>query len=181
MTLVLVLMLVVVPLLPMVGLGGMRLWAAYERRGVRISSLDTNAIGSVRAYCSAQSMYKRNDWDGDGELEYAEIPAELTTQVDGAGTPIELMDRAFAAAQGVYGVPKHGYIFRAMAYIDTERIDWKKDFALCAIPAVYGRTGYRTFIVSTSGTVFGKDQGEGGTFVDDYPADPDAEGWIIAE
>ena len=70
--------------------------------------------------------------------------------------------------------------FEDMTTIGGRPIDWEKDFALCATPAVYGQVGYRTFIVMTNGTIFGKDLG-GSEFVDDYPADPCAEGWIIAE
>ena len=69
-------------------------------------------------------------------------------------------------------------------------IDWVNDFGLCAAPSVYGRTGYRSFIVCTNGTVFGKDivTGQPPTFAEDadmdnYPADPSAAGndWTIAE
>ncbi len=147
----------------------------------RRSSLETNAVGSMRAYCAAQSMFHRNDWDGDHTLEYAEDYTLLSTQKDGTGQPIQLIDAAFAAAKGAGGVPKHGYVFREMKTIGGQKIDWVNDFALCAIPAQYGRTGYRTFIICTNGTVFGKDQGAAGKFVDDYPADPSAAGWIIAE
>jgi hypothetical protein len=144
-------------------------------------SLETQAIGSCRAYSCAQSMYHRNDWDADGQLEYASSLVLLHTEKDSTGTPINLLDAAFADARGLKGTPKHGYLFREMKTIGGQPIDWTQDCALCAIPVEYGRTGYRSFIISTNGTVFGKDQGEGGTFVDDYPADPGAAGWCVAE
>ncbi|MHC4916070.1 MAG: DUF2950 family protein, partial [Planctomycetota bacterium] len=61
-------------------------------------------------------------------------------------------------------------------------IDWLNDYGLCGTPSVYGRTGYRTFIVSTNGTVFGLDQGVAAIVVA-YPADPSlaVPPWIIAE
>jgi hypothetical protein len=144
-------------------------------------SLADNAIGTCRTYVAAQTMFKRVDWDGDGELEYAADFTDLHNQLDGSGEPIWLIDSAFASAKGTDGQPKHGYLFQEMKTIAGRPIDWAKECALCAIPSVYGRTGYRTFIVGVDGTVFGLDQGEDGTFVDDYPADPPAEGWIIAE
>jgi len=153
------------------------------------------AVSLMRGYCSAQTMYRRNDWEAHnapphapgtiGVLEHARDMRDLCECVDGSNTPIRLIDQAMANARakcaGGKGEPKYGYIFREMKTIAGKPIDWTGDYALCAIPAVYGRTGYRTFIVSTDGTVFGKDQGEGGTFLDDYPADPNAGDWIIAE
>jgi len=147
----------------------------------RRGSLETNAVGSCRAYCSAQTMYHRNDWDGDQTLEYAVPFTRLNTELDTTGTPINLIDSAFAAAKGNAGRPKHGYLFDDMAKIGGSKIDWINDYGLCGKPSVYGRTGYRTFIVSTNGTVFGKDQGPAGGFVKNYPANPASATWIIAE
>jgi len=145
----------------------------------RRSSLETNAVGSCRAYAEAQTIFKRNDWDGDGVLAYAKDFKELHSTKDGQGNPIQLIDAAFAAAADK-DHPKHGYYFVNMKTIGGKAIDWKNDFALCAVPAVYGRTGYRTFIINTNGTVFGKDLGAS-TAVEDYPAEPQKAGWIIAE
>jgi len=144
----------------------------------RRSSLETNAVGSIRAYAEAQIMFHKNDWDGDGVMEYAPDFAELNATKDAQGQPIQYLDAAFAAASGP-ATPKHGYYFVNMKTIGGEKIDWVNDFALCAVPAVYGRTGYRTFIISTNGTTFGIDNG--GKPVEDYPADPGAAGWIVAE
>jgi prepilin-type N-terminal cleavage/methylation domain-containing protein len=148
----------------------------------RRGSLETNSIGSCRAYASAQSMFHRNDWDADTELEYATPYTLLNTQVDGAGNPIQLIDSAFAAAVAG-GPPKHGYNFQDMVSINAVAMDWVNDYGLCGLPATYGRSGYRTFIVSTNGTVFGQDQGAAGGFVADYPGNPSAAvpPWIIAE
>ncbi|MHC4916717.1 MAG: DUF2950 family protein [Planctomycetota bacterium] len=160
----------------------------------RRSSLEVSAIGSCRAYCSAQSMYHRNDWEEfgagpgtKGALEYARPYTWLHTQKDGGGNPIQLIDAAFAEASvsnppGGATVPKHGYVFDDMKTIGGQPIDWLNDYALCGTPSVYGRTGYRTFIVSTNGTVFGLDQGASG-IVAAYPADPSmaVPPWIIAE
>jgi type II secretory pathway pseudopilin PulG len=147
----------------------------------RRSSLETNAVGSCRAYCSAQTMYHRNDWDNDNTLEYAVPYTKLYSQVDATGNSINLLDAAFAGAKGPNGTPKHGYLFDDMKTMGGVKIDWVNDYGLCGLPAQYGRTGYRTFIVCTNGTVFGQDQGAAGGFVTDYPADPSVAAWIIAE
>jgi hypothetical protein len=147
----------------------------------RRGSLETNAVGSMMTYCAAQTMFKRQDWDSDGELEYAKPYALLYSAAGPDGTPVMFIDQAFAAAAGAAGMPKHGYVFSEIETIGGQPVDWTTDFAFCALPADYGRTGYRTFIVKTDGTVYGMDQGPAGTFVTDYPADPWSEGWILAE
>jgi hypothetical protein len=139
------------------------------------------AVGSMRAYASAQSMYIRNDWDGDGRLEYAASFTRLYEEKDSNGVPIQLIDQVFAEAEGLGGKPKQGYLFQDMKTIGGKPIDWKKDFALCAIPATYDRDGRCTLIVSKNGTVWCKDLGAGKGFVQDYPLDPNKAGWCLAE
>ncbi len=143
-------------------------------------SYDTCAIGALRAYSSAQTMYIRNDWNKNEVLEYATPYTRLHTDTDAAGLPIQLIDPAMVTAAGPGGTPKYGYLFQDMQTIAGQPIDWKKDYALCATPAVYGKTGWRTFIICTDGTTYGKDLGRS-QFVADYPKDLAAGGWIIAE
>jgi hypothetical protein len=146
------------------------------------ASLETNAIGSCRAYCGAQAMYKRTDWDNDGIYDYAVPYTRLYSQTDATGQPIQLIDAAFEAAQGPAGAPKHGYLYQDMQTIAGQKIDPVNDYGLCGIPAQHGRTGRRTMIVMTNGTVFGCDQGPGGTFLTDYPDQNTLAGsWIVSE
>jgi len=152
--------------------------APMVRRSV---SPESNAAGALRAYCSAQAMFHRNDWDADGKLEYATPYTLLDTQPDGNGQPIRLIDAGMTAASGTAGSPRNGYLYRDMKTIAGAPIDWVTEYAFCAIPAQYGRTGRRTFIVTTNGTVYGKDLGSKTAFVDDYPADPQGSGWTLAE
>ncbi len=167
----------------------------------RRGSLETNAVGSCRTYCSAQTMFKRNDWDvvpgqvllapgANGVLEYAADLRDMNRAIDGNGETIKLVDSAFANASNKEAnpAPKHGYLFRDMVQIAGTNIDWVNDYAVAAQPSVYGRTGYRSFIACTNGTVFGKDIQYAGlpTFLADadlqnYPADPAGTNWIIAE
>lgn len=139
---------------------------------------ETNVVGSCRAYCSAQTMFKRNDWDGNGVLEYAPNFGMLYTTPDGNGDAINLIDKRMKNATSPK-TAKHGYFFVDMKTIAGKAIDWVNDYGICAVPASYGKTGRRTFIVCTNGTVFGKDTG--GQPVFDYPANPPGAGWVIAE
>jgi hypothetical protein len=144
------------------------------------ASLETYTVGNLRAYCSAQTMYRRNDYDKNDAMDYATPYTKLYGTKDASSDEIMFIDAAFAAAQGPTGTPEHGYLYQDMQTIAGEKIDWVNDYALCATPAVYGRSGYRTFIVCTNGTVYGKDLGSS-QFVTDYPLDPGAQGWIVCE
>jgi hypothetical protein len=136
-------------------------------------SLELSAVEALRAYCKAQKEYRRVDHDDDGKLEYASSLDELA---DLGLIPAEMAD-----ARGMKGTPYRGYLFREIKTIAGKPVDWQYDYALSAIPAKYGRTGYRTFIVSTNEFIMGPDRGRGAGFVDDYPENPVAEGWIIPD
>jgi len=145
----------------------------------RRSSLETNAVGAMRAYAEAQTIFHRNDWNGDGLMTYATPFPLLSTTVDGAGAPVALIDSSFANATAP-GTPKHGYWYADCATIGGAPINWADDFALSGTPATYGRTGFRSFLVCTGGGAYGKDLGAAAQTVD-FPPNPTTAGWIIAE
>ena len=157
----------------------------------RRATLETNAVGSCRTYANAQVMYHKNDWPGSptpGIMRYASPFSKLNSQLDNTGAKIQLVDGAFAAAS-VSTAPKHGYWFKDLAtFSNAQAIDFINEFGMSAAPATYARTGYRTFIVSTNGTVFGQDivgqtAGGVGTQAPSYPIDPSVAvpAWIVAE
>jgi prepilin-type N-terminal cleavage/methylation domain-containing protein len=154
----------------------------------RRATLETNAVGSCRTYANAQVMYHKNVWPLQTVNRYAQNFWNLNDQVDNTGAKIQLIDAAFAAAK-VSTAPKHGYWFQDLAtFSNGQNIDFVNEFALSAAPAVYARTGYRTFIVSTNGTVFAQDiQGQTagaiGAHAPNYPIDPNAAvpAWTVAE
>jgi hypothetical protein len=135
-------------------------------------------VSRCRYYVEAQALYRAKDWDKDGKLEYAH-PFALLCSTEDAGEPIQLIDPSFALADGLgNSYPATGYYFRDCQTIGGVAIDWEQDFALCAFPMVYDRTGYRTFIVKTDGVVWAKDLGRSEP-VKDFPADPAREGWRV--
>jgi type II secretory pathway pseudopilin PulG len=84
------------------------------------------------------------------------------------------------AAHGLDGKPLNGYLFKECVYVGGKKLNWTKDFALCAKPETYGKGGYRIFLVRSDGIVWGKDL-EKSEFVADFPTDPAKEGWLRAE
>jgi hypothetical protein len=142
----------------------------------RISRNETAAVGALRAYCAAQALYHRTDWDGDGTLTYATPFTLLHDQPDEHGLPVQFIHPELAAAAGS-DRPCRGYVFKDLRTICGIPIDWMNDYALCAVPLEYGVTGRRTFIVSTNGAIMELDRADA-TFVSDYPYRPPAWGPI---
>ena len=137
-----------------------------------VSSTETGAVGSCRAYAGAQVLYRK------ANNQYANPYAKLYNASD----PTKCyLAKNFVDARGPTGDPKQGYLFQECKTIGGKPIDWTKEFAFCAIPSRHGKTGHRSFIVTTDGTVYGKDQGPKGTFVTDFPANLKAAGWELAE
>jgi hypothetical protein len=145
------------------------------------SGIDISGAANLRAYATAQEIYRKTDRDGGGTRGYAHPFARLHSDTDKGGQMLMLIDRGFVAAGGPAGRPKHYHLFQECRTIGGRPIDWTTDYAMCAIPAPYGKGGRRTFIVSTDGVVWGKDLGKGTKFVDDFPADPEAAGWQEAD
>ncbi|MHC4249065.1 MAG: DUF2950 family protein [Planctomycetota bacterium] len=132
----------------------------------RIRRNESSAVASLRAYLGAQGTFHRIDRYGKGKLVYAN-PKDgvgfpdlyrLGGPLDEPdGTAMKLIDLAFARATAPE-TAKDGYWF---VDIVGDEIDGPYDYTnacgLCAVPAVYGETGIRTFIVDLTGTVYPKD------------------------
>jgi hypothetical protein len=149
---------------------------AQQERQLKI---DRAGAANLLAYATAQVMYFKTDWNGDGKKKYAFPFTNLYVDASAGNKRHRLIDAGFSAATGPTGIPKLGYLFREPKTIGGQPIDWTRDFALCAIPAANGHR--MTFIVTTDGIVYGKDLGPGTTFLDDIPADPVAAGWVEAD
>ena len=112
---------------------------------------------------------------------YASPYTLLYDRLNDGGAPFRLISREFRDARGTSGVPVAGYLFRDVETTAGKPIDWFSGYALCAIPAQHGGTGYRTFVTILRGDgieTWAKDRGPHAGFASDFPADPKAEGWV---
>lgn len=127
---------------------------------------DSFGEASLRSCSTAQATYKSRNGT------YADQVSKLTA---GGLLPCNGMQ----VAHGKASVECSTYLLKECVTIGGKPIDWRTDYAICAIPAVYGRYCYTSFIISKNdGTrVWAKDLGPGTTFVDDFPQDPQAAGW----
>ena len=153
-------------------------WASEERREANESA----AIATCKEIGAAQNMYHRTDWDNDRMLEYAPSFLILYSQRDAEGKEAKLISKEIAQATRP-GNAYCGYYFvditgdGAGAYVPGPSS--LEEYGVCAVPASYPRSGRRTFIIDTTGTVYGKDNG--GVPLTVFPASPRAAGWMIAE
>ncbi len=148
----------------------------------RIGANELNAIVVLRAYLDAQRQYASRDRDGDEVLQYARkvgstpgkhdgLYWEATTE-DGETSPFgPLLAESAAYLKGhKAGDAYRGYHFHildrqaknapggAYSYVINGRMI--AGFAMVAFPAVYGKSGVMTFIVSNNGKIFEKDLGK---------------------
>ncbi len=130
----------------------------------------------LRACRDAQYAYHREDRDGDKQLEYARTARDLLALKDLSGDAAALVDEGFAAARGASGRPRDGYLYLEMKTVFGVAINWDGEFAICATPAEYGKSGRKTYIMKTDGDVWAQDLGRS-EFVEDFPMDVSGKGW----
>jgi hypothetical protein len=133
-------------------------------------------VKQLRAYRDAQYAYHREDRDGDKRTEYARTAKDLLILKDLPAEIAKLVDEGFAAARGANGQPRDGYLYLEMKTVFGVPINWEGEFAICATPAVYGKTGRKTYILKTDGDVWAQDLGKS-EFVEDFPMDVSGKGW----
>jgi prepilin-type N-terminal cleavage/methylation domain-containing protein len=141
----------------------------------RMAANEVAAVAACKAFCTAENIYRRTDYNHDGVLEYAQHLSganSLYENTPGAGD-LALIDRSFGAAEGVVGTanPKAGYVFQvtlterrtAGGGNDKDYVDstdhMTLGFGLWAVPNQYEGTGRNIFQVNDAGTVYQADLG----------------------
>jgi len=148
----------------------------------RMAANESAAIGACKTFASAEDTYRRVDYDSDGILEYATSLASLYNNGS-----INLVDRAFANAEGTAGTPKAGYVFTvltgqlasapggARSYMSGTNMT--VGYACNAAPGAWDQTGRNQFQISGSGTIYQMDL-TNSTFLTAF--DPTTN-WVAAE
>jgi prepilin-type N-terminal cleavage/methylation domain-containing protein len=152
----------------------------------RMATNATAAAAALKALIEAQEIYHRTDYNKDGVLEYSfwmggenmTTTPSLYSQVTSGD--IALIDRAFAnaevgpAAATTGSTPKAGYVFGILTEQGVAAPGGAKDWydannrltfahGGVASPAQYDNTGRDTFIISSAGTIYQQDLGNGVT------------------
>ncbi len=151
----------------------------------RVGKNELNAIQVCRAYVDAQQEYWREDWDGDGLLEYSQKFPSEPGKKDGLYWPTvegekpsplgllaaQAVEEGYKAKDAGSGSsPFHGYFFRILTAQGPAARGGAEDYvvdgnllggaALIAYPAEYDSSGVVSFLVNHEGTVYQKDLGE---------------------
>ena len=115
---------------------------------------ETNAIGSMRTYAGAQSIYKKSNYASANSLsakQYCNTLSGLYSHMNAAGTLIMLIPLPFGDADTAGGnVAYQGYLYT----VDAGITRWMDDFGLFGQPTVYGSTGLNTYYVNAECTVY---------------------------
>ena len=176
--------------LPIPLVKGDRGWVFDGKAGVvemneqRVSVNEANAIRALRALARAQELYRENDRDGDGVLQYARRIRGTEGRLDGLvnsagdsdvpGPVTSLLNEAFARAEGKPGDPDfhpaggYGYAILteagphaeggARSYLVNGRL--LDNYAVLAWPTRPGETGKSTFIMSEAGVAYEREFGD---------------------
>jgi hypothetical protein len=142
---------------------------------------EVEAFKNLKRIGQAQKEYIQKDWDGDGQRTYAKFSVHLWTSVDPQGTPIpvKLIPKELAFAKG-HGRMLDGYYYRDLhkraspESKGTTKIAPEKDWAVVAVPADYGKTGFLLFLADSSGEIFVRNQVEIPSY---FPQSPVSGGW----
>ena len=161
----------------------------------RMAANETAAIASCKTYATAQDIYRRTDYNHDGNLEYAQSLSGVNSLFEtsaGLGD-IALIDRAFAMAEGQPGTtasPKAGYLFAVLTGAGANSPGGARTFltpsgsmilgyGLSAVASQYDATGRNTFVIANDGTIYQTDRGSG-TILQEPLYDPSSL-WVVAE
>lgn len=156
----------------------------------RMAANETATIAGLRTLATAQHMFRRTDYDGDGVREYAyydELTAVWRPGPDWMWYQdrINLIDPALAKAHRwwsplVWGqtIPRNGYYFNdPWAYYDA---NWNYTpcadsvghnwvvlrFGFTATPASYQGTGVNVYAINDAGVIYQKDGAQSPVYVD---------------
>ena len=164
----------------------------------RMAANETAAVAACKAFCTAEDIYRRTDYNKDGVLEYSDKLSgnnSLYENTAGAGD-VALIDRSFANAEGAPGgsvTPKSGYVFAVLTAQGAAASGGARTFVsgagasahltlgygLSAMSNQYDGVGRNTFEVSNAGTIYQKDQGAA-VVAHAATYNPDST-WVVAE
>ena len=160
----------------------------------RMAANETAAVAACKAFCTAEDIYRRTDYNKDGALEYAQKLSGNNSlySTSAALGDIALIDRSFANAEGapLVATPKAGYVFTvltsqgagasggARTFVTGTPARMTLGYGLAATSNQYDGVGRNTFVVSNSGTIYQSDLGVAGVIPTTF--NPTTL-WVIAE
>ena len=163
---------------------------------IRIRRIGRNELAVMQvvlAYHDAQMEYAAKDRNGNGKLEYAQKFISTANKHDGlyweTSEPEVLSPLGSLFANDTPEGAYHGYYYRILNSQGDAAKGGREDyvidgqmtggFALIAWPAVYGRTGVMSFMVSDHGVVYQQDLGQDSAgLAMEIPAFNPGAGWL---
>ncbi|WP_431299243.1 DUF2950 family protein [Tabrizicola sp. BL-A-41-H6] len=179
---------------------------AEEIAAREIGGNELDALDLIAAYGAIQALFRLEDHDADGVMEFASSiisPPGTRSGLYWTGEDSPVGDRAARASldgfleaggEGTGHEPYSGYYFRVlngqtaaapggeMSYMQGDNM--VAGHALLAVPAEYGVSAVKTFLVNEAGMVWEADLGEStlDTAYDIQALDPDpAKGWTLVK
>lgn len=120
-----------------------------------------NAVAVLKQYATAQAIYRKANYAAANGLpprSYApsfRLLGGSNAHKMASGMPLELLPIIFSEA--TKRSDYQGYYYVDISTRNAKLLDCAKEFALCAVPSIYEKTGTNTFVVDQTGTVLMKD------------------------
>ncbi len=140
------------------------------------------AYGHLQQIAEAQSRYIKKDWDSDGLLSYAPFCIHLFQSVDLKGKPVRVnfISKKLGFAMGPTKAVD-GYYFldirkRVTSDNELHSLDYQKEWAIIAAPAINKEIPALYFIADQSGKLYAKKLNHFPTRINE---DLPAQGWEI--
>ena len=165
----------------------------------RMAANEVAGVAACKAFCTAEDIYRRTDYNKDGFLEYAQALSGANSLLENTAgaADISLIDSTFGKAEGnpaggaapLALSPKAGYVFVVLtgqtapasggtrSYIDGNGA-MTLGYALSATPNQYDGTGRNSFLVSNAGTIYQQDAGVAAQQTTYLAASPT---WVVSE
>jgi type IV pilus assembly protein PilA len=134
----------------------------------RMQANESNAVGALKNYSTAQSQFKKANYathqTGLTAKQYAPSFMNLgpnqagSAYTNSSGTELTLINPAFADATTTT-TGYQGYYFADSANITN----WVYDYGLYADPCIYNKTGINSYFIGSDGTVYMSDEGDSGS------------------
>jgi hypothetical protein len=168
-----------------VGIGGWQAYTALTGDGSWTPSAraanERRAIDHLKRIVLAQQAFQKKHPRG----EYARFTAHLWQWVDPHGNParLDLVSRRLAMAMGPTQAVD-GYYFvevrsrSGMDRISTSPIDYRRQWAVAALPASFGKSGRIVFLADQTDQIYALAPPRPPTV---YPEDPVKGNWIVVD
>jgi prepilin-type N-terminal cleavage/methylation domain-containing protein len=161
----------------------------------RMAANEVATLGGLKAICTGQSLFKRNNYDFAGYKpgipQYAPhyiYLYDFKLPTPAAGSELTMINKELARASldaAAYGLgmtlSKNGYFYQDLTGNQTAVYDYTLNWGVAATPEAYAYGGLNTFVIRYDGIVYQRDYGSAPIILTNMHDDPTVWGYAHSE